>query len=615
MSWINNNKFDKQTNIGFPATFQATDKFPLIDKRIFSTKEAVESFISNPTSSAIPGLILRVTEDTEAANNGAYLVEKDGETQLKLTKIATGDISTFLKSSQISSNVPSDDSTLIILSTSDNNGSIFNSSIKIAGNNYVKITGSSDNIIISASTATLVDASNGSTGLALVQDIYQNIVTVEKVTATAIATMAETLGMDSSLSVEWSEESGIPEGTDYKTAIEQYSGKTYTAGDNINISEENVISASINTYTAGDNISISEENVISASINTYTAGDNINISEENVISASINLATTQDILSLFIDPRGLTLFRYSDGTSSTSNDSTITASSYTIPEGCELVSVKFGSNVESISSNAFENCAFLTSVTIPNNITTISSNAFKNCGNLTSVSIDSNSIISKNYTYLNNLKNLFGSQVTEYIIGDSVTNIGQCAFEDCTSLTSITLGNNVASIGGYAFRDCSGLTSITIPNSVTSIGERAFFGCNGLTSVTIGNSVTSIGSWAFANCGSLASVTIGNSVTSIDEDAFAGCSSLTSVTIPASTTNIEEDAFAIGTAETTRNITLKSLIPINLENGEEYILAFGKFDTAYTLGINLYVPAAAFDTYYNSTDAGWEYYRNCLKSY
>lgn len=66
-------------------------------------------------------------------------------------------------------------------------------------------------------------------------------------------------------------------------------GETYTAGENITISDDNVISATDTTYTAGENITISDDNVISATGGgggeTYTAGENITISADNVISA------------------------------------------------------------------------------------------------------------------------------------------------------------------------------------------------------------------------------------------------------------------------------------------------------------------------------------------
>lgn len=41
--------------------------------------------------------------------------------------------------------------------------------------------------------------------------------------------------------------------------------------------------------------------------------------------------------------------------------------------------------------------------------------------------------------------------------------------------------DSVTSIGDFAFEDCKSLKSISIPDSVTSIGDGAFEGCRNLT--------------------------------------------------------------------------------------------------------------------------------------
>jgi hypothetical protein len=226
---------------------------------------------------------------------------------------------------------------------------------------------------------------------------------------------------------------------------------------------------------------------------------------------------------------------------------TIIITGYTGPGGAwSIPDTINGLPVTSIASIL---CASLTSVTIPNGVTNIGDDAFQGCTSLTAITVDT-----RNSVYSDVDGVLFNQNLTilvaypegiagAYTIPNSVTSIGDWAFNSCSSLTSVTIGTNVTSIGDHAFNYCTGLTNITIPNSVTGIGVWAFSSCARLTSVTIPNSVTGIGVWAFSSCARLTSVTIPNSVSSIEDHAFDSCNNLTNVTIGNSVTSIGDWAF------------------------------------------------------------------------
>ena len=219
-----------------------------------------------------------------------------------------------------------------------------------------------------------------------------------------------------------------------------------------------------------------------------------------------------------------------------------------------LTSIDIPNSVTEIGQEAFCNCRGLTSIVIPNSVTEIAKDAFSYCSGLTSIVVESGN---PRYDSPNDCNAIIETASNTLIVGcentiipNTVTKIGDYAFDGRTGLTDIVIPNSVTAIGFSAFADCTGLTSIDIPNSVTAIGNSAFYRCTGLTSIDIPNSVTKIGINAFTACTGLTSIVIPNSVTVIGQQAFAACTGLTSIVIPNSVTEIDYQAFAACTGLT-----------------------------------------------------------------
>ena len=207
-------------------------------------------------------------------------------------------------------------------------------------------------------------------------------------------------------------------------------------------------------------------------------------------------------------------------------------------------------SVTSIGSYAFYNCSGLTSVTIPTSVTTISSYAFSGCNGLTSVTWNAkNCSAFSNYSY--GPFSGISTQITEFIIGDEVTNIPAYLCYGMSNLKSVTIPESVTTIGSCAFYNCSGLEKVIVPNIKKWCNIEIGNGLNPqndsplyyahhlysdenteITELVIPDGVKSINSCAFSGLSNLSSVTIPESVTSIGSYAFEDCSGLEKVIVP-----------------------------------------------------------------------------------
>ena len=296
-----------------------------------------------------------------------------------------------------------------------------------------------------------------------------------------------------------------------------------------------------------------------------------------------------------------------------------------------LTRVTIPSSVANIGDRAFEDCDSLTSVTIPDSVTSIGYGSFSGtlglktvfyggtetqwnalisnelgaigtidtivcfngdtdigsgtCGDNLTWTLDDGGILTisgkgtmENYSWDTMPWCDYKGYITNIVISDGVTSIGDYAFFNIYSLNSVKIPETVTSIGSYAFNACQNLTSISISQNVVSIGSRAFSRCSHLINITVDannenyksidnvlynkngselitcstgkigaftvpDGVISIAPSAFEKCIELTEVSIPDSTANIGSSAFGNCSKLTSVTIPSSVTSISSEAF------------------------------------------------------------------------
>ena len=348
---------------------------------------------------------------------------------------------------------------------------------------------------------------------------------------------------------------GLPAGTYTKLSISTEEPLFVQKGS-FNLDEENMAITG-ETYS----------NSLEVSLKSFTITENTPLVYIYLTSAPVDLAGKTVTIRMFADDGSVyrcekkPTYAYEapgwgglscDMTKETAIYYTSTDNSIVNPANPEAFGARIVSNVYDGSRGI---------LTFDGDVTEIGDQAFENCSTLTGIEIP-----------------------------ETVTSIGDYAFSGCTNLgadntsanmprmmhpmwsfrsgeSSFVIPDGVTSIGAYAFQDCTSLTSITVPDTVDSIGEGAFKGCSNLSTIDLPDDITGWGENVLTGCTGLTSVTIPDGVTSIDAYAFAGCDHLTEVIIPESVTSIGQYAFE----------NCENLVSITIPNGvtriEDYTFA------------------------------------------
>lgn len=252
--------------------------------------------------------------------------------------------------------------------------------------------------------------------------------------------------------------------------------------------------------------------------------------------------------------------------------------------------VKLPAGVTSIKDGAFKNCAKLQGVYLPAKMETIGASAFEQCRSLVKIaipkavtSIGNRAFYQDDKLFMVYMKDADYSELTSigdeafyeckalvqfcsdtaFVIPGKLKTIGAKAFYKCQSITDVDFNESVEEMGEGVFEDCSSLKSVTLSSLLQDIPKAAFKGCNNLVRVVFKAGNKTIGESAYESCVKLGGIELAYSIAKIDKRAFYGCTRLVSVEIPNGGVEFIGD-------EVFPNVSTLTLVGINDSNVEVY---------------------------------------------
>ncbi|MDR1642997.1 MAG: leucine-rich repeat protein [Clostridiales bacterium] len=204
-----------------------------------------------------------------------------------------------------------------------------------------------------------------------------------------------------------------------------------------------------------------------------------------------------------------------------------------------LYNVSFEDGIKKIPDQALSLATSVTTVILPDSVTDIGQYAFNGASELANISRDGigGAIIPSEVKSIGN-DAFYHTAITSLKFEASSDKyfpqyiIGYRAFEECQNLKSIEFSTNIKGIGDYAFAGCTLLQNLELPTTITEIGSGVFENCSRLEDFALPPKVESIGS-NFISGTRISAIIIPKTLTEVNiignNGPFSGVSNLTHV--------------------------------------------------------------------------------------
>lgn len=179
-----------------------------------------------------------------------------------------------------------------------------------------------------------------------------------------------------------------------------------------------------------------------------------------------------------------------------------------------------GTDVKAIPNNFMNSRSYLETIVLPSQLESIGSQAFDDCKVLGNVVLPQTLAQMGNYAFSS------CTAMTEIEIPGSLSAIPSQAFEGCSNLRKVTFNEGLTSIGSSAFQDCTNIENLAFPSTLRFIDSWAFGYLQRITSVVVNEGVTRLGGAVFYDCNNLLKIELPSTLTDCG-DVFSNCDNIT----------------------------------------------------------------------------------------